>query len=50
MSRSTEIAVLVAIAAITVVTSVSFGFDLLGVIVLSICLVCLGLLLADRCD
>lgn len=50
MTRNAEIAVLAAIVAITVVTSVSFGFDLLGAIVLSVCLVCLGLLLADRGD
>jgi hypothetical protein len=39
---------LIAIVAATVVTSI--GFDLLGVIVLSICLICLGLLLAARGD
>jgi hypothetical protein len=48
MSRNTEITVLAAVIAITVVTSVSFGIDLLAVIVVSICLLCLGLLLADR--
>ena len=50
MTRNTEIAVLVAIVTITVVTSMRFGFDLLGVVVLLICLICLGLLLADRGD
>ena len=50
MSRNTEIAVLLGVIVITLATSVSFGFDLLGVIVLSICAVCLGLLLADRGD
>jgi len=48
MSRNTELTVLAAVVAITVVTFVRFGVDRLGVIVLSICLVCLGLLLADR--
>jgi hypothetical protein len=48
MSRTTEIIVLVAVIAVTLATSVAFGLDVLGVIVLSICVVCLGLLLADR--
>jgi hypothetical protein len=48
VSRNTEIVVLATVAAITVATFVAFGVDILGVIVLSMCLVCLALLLAGQ--
>ncbi len=46
MSRNTEIGILVAVAGATAISFAVFGIDTLGVIILSICLVCLGLMIA----
>ena len=46
VSRNTEIGILVAVAGGTAISFAIFGVDTLGIIVLSICLVCLGLLVA----
>jgi hypothetical protein len=46
VSRSVEIGVLIAVAGATAISFAAFGVDILGIIILSICLVCLGLLVA----
>jgi len=46
VNRNTEIGILVAVAGATAIWFAFFGVDTLGIIILSICLVCLGLLVA----
>jgi hypothetical protein len=46
MSRNLELGILVAVAGATAISFAVFGVDTLGIIILSICVVCLGLLVA----
>ena len=50
MSRNTEIGILIAVAGGTAISFAVFGIDTLGIIILSICLVCLALLVAHPDD
>jgi hypothetical protein len=47
VSRNAEIGTLVAVAGGTAISFAVVGVDTLGIIILSICLVCLGLLVAN---
>lgn len=46
MNRNTEIGILIAVAGGTAISFAVFGVDTLGIIILSICLVYVGLLVA----
>jgi hypothetical protein len=43
----TEIGLLTALIVLTLITFVAFGVDTLGIVVLVLCLVCVGLVLAN---
>jgi hypothetical protein len=46
VNRTAEIGILVAVAGATATSFAVFGVDILGIIILSICLVCVGLMVA----
>jgi hypothetical protein len=46
MSRNLELGILLAVAGATAISFAVIGVDALGIIILSICVVCLGLLVA----
>jgi hypothetical protein len=46
VSRNLELGILLAVAGATAISFAVFGVDALGIIILALCLVCLGLLVA----
>ena len=50
MQRSTELWLIIALIVATLISFVAFGVDTLGIIILSMALVCLGLFAASGRD